>query len=462
MRSVRWRFLLVAVALPAVGLFGLAVWMGHIHGARLEADLDARLLAQAAVEAESLFDGEEIPHLHTPDEPGDEALVAAISVRAIYRPDGSLFLHQPRGVVVPDRLVWKGPTDVDDPWLETVLGGAVGDTGPNPGTDDERRVVMRIRDPLGGSWILWLAAPLGPMQEAITEFHRTALGLAGGMVLLLALLAYPLSRRVVRGVEKLVSETLPHLVEPGPEPLQRVRARDEIEVLHNAIADAAERLKLASDARGRVLAHAAHELRTPLSLMRTEIDLALRRERSAAELRDALTGVRAEVDRLSALATGLLDLERLRCPTAFAPRPTDLGALVEEAVARFRAGAPDVVVEARAPSGVVVALDEQMVRMAVDNLVGNAVKHSPKGATVAVEVERVGDRVRVAVEDEGPGVPEEERARIFEPFYRAPGAPQGTGLGLAIVGEIAALHRGSIAIASGHKGGARFVLELAA
>ncbi|MFO0744278.1 MAG: HAMP domain-containing sensor histidine kinase [Myxococcota bacterium] len=465
---IRWRLLLVAVALPAIGLFGLGLLMGSIHAAELADDLDERMLAQAAVEAESLFDGEELPHLHTPEGEDATELMEAISVRAIYRTDGTLYLHQPPEAAVPKRLVWKGPRGVEEPWIETAPASrpgvasdaATAATGPSATGAAERRVVLRVKDPLGGEWMLWLAAPLTPLEDAVSDFYRTSLAIAGGMVLLLGLLAWPLSRRVVRGVETLVTETLPHLSEPGRGTLARIRVRDEIDVLHNAIAEAAERLRLASEARGRVLAHAAHELRTPLSLMRTEIDLALRRERSADDLRSALGGLRAEVDRLGLLATGLLDLERLQFPTSFAPREVDLSVLCGEAVARFRAAEPAVELTVDVTPGLTAPVDDQMVRMAVDNLVGNAIKHSPPGGRVALVGARRGDHVRIEVEDDGPGVPESERARVFEPFYRSPGSPQGTGLGLAIVSQIAALHRGSIAVETGARGGARFVLEL--
>ena len=488
--SVRWRFLLVAVALPAVGLFGLAILMGSIHASHLEADLDQRLLAEAALEGESLFDGEDWPHRHVADAQGPSGTVAA---RAIYRPDGTLFMHQPRDVAVPRTLVWHGPRDFvagkrskdfafsvgplphsrlraslgalfanefGGARVETVRGESPPWNGAAVG-GDERCVVVRVRDAVGATWFLRLTTPLAPLEAIAEEFRWTSLAIAAAMVLLLATLAWPLSRRVFRGVERLVTETLPHLVEHGPAPLVRVRERDEIDVLHNAIADAAERLAQAEDARGRVLAHAAHELRTPLSLMRTEIDLALRRERSTDELRGALAGLRAEVDRLSALATGLLDLERLRFPTAFAARPIALEAVCGEAIARFRAGAPTVTLTATIEPGVVVNGDTQMIRMALDNLIGNAVKHSPAGGTVDVRVARDGNVARIRVEDEGPGVPEAERTRIFEPFYRAPDAPQGTGLGLAIVSQIAALHRGRVRVGTGTLRGASFVLELA-
>ena len=103
--------------------------------------------------------------------------------------------------------------------------------------------------------------------------------------------------------------------------------------------------------------------------------------------------------------------------------------------------------------------DPSGIRQALDNLLANAIRHSPAGKPVAVELDRDGGVARIAVKDVGPGIPEEERERVFQPFHRSGGHAGAAGLGLAIVREIARGHGGRVYVGSGRPG-AELVLEL--
>ncbi|MBL8941328.1 MAG: HAMP domain-containing histidine kinase, partial [Archangium sp.] len=232
--------------------------------------------------------------------------------------------------------------------------------------------------------------------------------------------------------------------------------------VHEVLGQATERLQAVRDSRERLLADAAHELRTPLSLMRTRLDLALRRERTSDELKTALFETREEVVRLAELAGRLLD-------TAAATRgpivrePTDLHSLLNESVMASKplAAQRQVTVVLEGPPAFVVSAHAVSIRQAVDNLLSNALKFAPDGSRVAVKLDRVGELVRIAVIDEGSGIPEAEREAIFEPFHRVRGGPPGTGLGLAIVREVARRHGGRAFVAPTSPG-AEVVIEFPA
>ncbi|GAB4223263.1 MAG: hypothetical protein Kow0062_23010 [Acidobacteriota bacterium] len=209
---------------------------------------------------------------------------------------------------------------------------------------------------------------------------------------------------------------------------------------------------------GRAVAEIAHQIRNPLGgieLFASMLidDLADRpREREIAE--QILVTVRS----LSGTVTHLLGTVRGGRTVL---RASDLVALVEEVVASVRpiAEARTVRLEVAAPAGPVTApVDGEALRQAVLNLVANALDVSPPEAVVRVTVGRAGETAVITVDDAGPGVPERDRPRIFEPFWST--RPDGTGLGLAVVERVALAHGGSVRVGRSPLGGARFELAV--
>jgi len=211
-------------------------------------------------------------------------------------------------------------------------------------------------------------------------------------------------------------------------------------------------------------ADASHELRTPLTVIRGSVEL-LRRNaaRPVREVGDALTDIDAEVEHLTSLVEDLLLLAR-----------SDSGAISLEHVPLhlddIAADAAAALAQPAAAAGVRVEVDPEptpsvgdpaRLRQLVMILVDNAIRHSPRDAAVRVVVRPAGDASSVAVEDAGPGVRPEDRERVFDRFWRAPGAPPGgTGLGLAIAKWIAEHHDGTISVEESPAGGARFEVRL--
>jgi two-component system sensor histidine kinase PrrB len=207
---------------------------------------------------------------------------------------------------------------------------------------------------------------------------------------------------------------------------------------------------------------AEHELRTPLTAMRTDVEvLRAHPGLTAAERAEVLAELAAHQERVEATLTALARLAagELAAPSS---APVELTDLVAQAVAAAaRTAPPGVSVEAALPEGdVVVAGSAAGLRLAVDNLLTNAVRHAG-GSRVVASVSVAGDRVLVTVDDDGAGVPPDERAAVFDRFRRGRGARgPGSGLGLALVAQQAALHGGRADLADSPLGGTRAVLEL--
>jgi two-component system, OmpR family, sensor kinase len=239
-----------------------------------------------------------------------------------------------------------------------------------------------------------------------------------------------------------------------------------VDVLNTMLA----RLEASFDAQRRFTADASHELRSPLTALRGEIELALRRDRDPDEYRRVLQSNLQEVDRLTSLAKDLLTLARSDSGV-MQPRfqTADVAALCENVLERLRgkANRRGVRFLSHAPEPVEAILDPGLLEQLLWNLVDNAVKFSPPGGDVDVSVTRVDHAVRIRVADQGPGIPAEDIGQIFDRFYRVDrartaGETGGTGLGLAIVRAIAEAHGGSVHAGNRSEGGAIFTTVIPA
>jgi two-component system OmpR family sensor kinase len=216
----------------------------------------------------------------------------------------------------------------------------------------------------------------------------------------------------------------------------------------------------------RFIAHAAHELRSPLAALQGELQQARRRERDAESYKLSIAASYQATRRLRQLADDLLTLARIAGERRESDELASAVALAGEVVRSLAplAAESEVAVELddRSDGALVRGRLEDLERL-LRNVIENAVRYSPRGGRVRLAVVAEGAKVTVEVSDEGPGVAEADRDKIFEPFYRAVGtrgaAPGGTGLGLGIAREIARAHGGEVRVADSERG-ARFVIEL--
>lgn len=220
-------------------------------------------------------------------------------------------------------------------------------------------------------------------------------------------------------------------------------------------------------ARRDFVASVSHELRTPLSQIRMFSEtLLLRREDDEQERLSWIAIIAREARRLGDLVENILlfshiDAARVRLE----PERTDLGELVEEVVEAYvpTAEARHTRIVADAPSRIFAIVDPRAMRQVVVNLIDNALKYGPAGQTITVEVERREGIALLAVSDEGPGIPVQDRTRLWQPFVRlanAGGTAGGSGIGLSVVRSLVEQHGGTVRVEDGLERGARFVVTL--
>jgi signal transduction histidine kinase len=245
---------------------------------------------------------------------------------------------------------------------------------------------------------------------------------------------------------------------PGPE--------DELKQLADTFDAMLARLDAAFAAQRQFVADASHELRNPLAIIRTNVDVALADPRADPDdLRHTIVVVRRASDRMARLVDDLLALARRQEPI-LEHEPVDLGAAIVEASDDFMvpAAARGIVLDRAIAPGVIVIGDRDALKRAVANLLENAVRLAPAGSRIRLATGSEGDRAWIAVADEGPGIAPEDQAHVFDRFWRADKARAradgGTGLGLAIVRQIAESHGGQIRLQSKPGVGSSFVIWL--
>ncbi|AAF12539.1 two-component system response regulator RadR [Deinococcus radiodurans] len=262
--------------------------------------------------------------------------------------------------------------------------------------------------------------------------------------LLVALLSSALAGRLLRPVARLQAAAARlgqgnnlRLPLPGAGRSDELgRLADTLQTSFTQLADVREREEEFTRA-------AAHDLRSPLAALKVRLQGSLATPRSEAELRENMREALADVDRMQRLTDHLLLLARGTRTVHL--RPVDLADLAGEAVDRARETAPDVRLDFETWGDTLIPGDEALLTRLLENLIGNGRRYG-QGADMTVRVWGEPDRVRLTVQDAGPGVPAEALPRLTEPFYQVDAARsgEGNGLGLAIVDRIVQLHGGTV------------------
>jgi two-component system OmpR family sensor kinase len=235
-----------------------------------------------------------------------------------------------------------------------------------------------------------------------------------------------------------------------------------VEVLNSMLG----RIDAAFESQRRFLADVGHEIRTPLTVLRGEIEVALRRPRSAEEYERVLRQSLADLKSASALANDLLVLAR---GESVALEPARMALKADESLREVaeahmgRAARKGVRLEVTAVAPITVRADPELLRRALGNLVENALLYGSEGGSVELSCDSDPDGVEFRVVDHGPGIPLAERARVFDRFFRGAAgrrAARGAGLGLAIAAAIAEGHGGGVVLEETRDGGATLVLRI--
>jgi two-component system sensor histidine kinase MprB len=310
-----------------------------------------------------------------------------------------------------------------------------------------------------------LARSLKSVDKTLARLRLVLALLCAGGTLLAAFFGRLFGRQVIQPVSELTAAA-EHITQTD-DLARRIEVRSDDEVgqmaqRFNAMLEALERSRSALDqsvhSQRQLVADASHELRTPVTSLRTNIEVLLSEEGELTgdDRQRLLEDVRTETEELTALITDVIELARGDEPLS-GTDDVQFDHVVAESVARARRRRPRTVFEEMLEPTLVEGLSERLGR-AVDNLLDNAAKHAPEGTVVEV-VLRAGE---LTVSDHGPGISADDRPHVFDRFYRgaaARGRP-GSGLGLAIVRQVAESHGGSIAVEAAPGGGARFRLRL--
>jgi signal transduction histidine kinase len=431
--TVRFSFTMLSALLV------IALWA--FLGARriLRQELDRGLVAAAHLEASVLAAGRALPRQQSPGDPGEFR-------RRVNR---FVIVRDPAGRV----LEANAPTAAGLPFDAAALAAA-GSGVERWSTEDVRGEQFRsvylplAHDLPGDPRVIQVAASLSPLEAAARQVFLLMLGTVTLGTVATTLGAGWLSRSTTGPVAEIAAQA--EAVAPGATG-QRITAHAQVEEFNrlvNVLNGMLERLDRGLLAQRRIIADVGHDLRTPITAMRGELEVALRNPRSPERYAAVLRSVLEEVNHLGTISDALLLLARIEAGDLVpGRRGTDMADLVERAVGRVRQRVADHPI-AYAGNGIGQAeVDGPMVELVLDHLLDNAVRHTPPGTPVDVRVAGQADRVSVTIADRGPGVSPDVLPHLFERFYRGDSSRGrgGAGLGLTVAAAIVSAHGGTIA-----------------
>ncbi len=468
--SVRVRLTAAVTVLFAAALtVASVVFVGHVRRA-LVADTQARdQQAVDGVRARIVRDGQVPTSLLPPlDRPQVQLQLVAPDgqvVAATPGADGVMVFGAgapaPIGPAVGPFVTAAVPNDPapggPEPVSEVLPAAAL--ANPPVGGVDYAVTQVPLPPGLGGLTVV-ATSPLSEVRTSVDTLQRTLVVAVPSLVLLIGATAWLLTGRALRPVDAItgrveaISGSSLHERVPVP------ASHDEVAHLARTMNAMLDRLESSDRRQKQFVSDASHELRSPVATIRTQLEVALLHPQDtdwAAVARDVL----AEDERLDRIVGDLLTLARLaEAPDLIDAVEVDLGTVVAEEAARARR----VPVEVRGAEPVRVLGRREELERLVGHLLDNACRHAR--GRVVVTWHQVEDAVVLTVDDDGPGVPPEQRADVFERFGRGDEGRArdrgGAGLGLAVVRRIATRHGGDVSVAEAPEGGARFIVRLPA
>jgi len=383
--------------------------------------------------------------------------LAAGKQRLVGRTESFAEVLEPSGEVVDSSPAIGGVDLLDAEQLRAAtLGPVLVDRGPLPGLDEGSRLLAVPVRTASGDRVVVVGASTAESEDAQTDLAQLLLlGLAAALILA-SIAGYGVATAALRPVEAMRARAAEISTAAPEERLPVPATHDEVARLGDTLNEMLARIGGAMARERAFVADAGHELRTPLAILRAELDLALAEGRSPAELRAALASAAEETDRLTQLSEDLLTIaqteggrlplriEQVRLADAFEP--------VERRFSR-RAAEAGRAIEVGDGSDLELRGDLLRLDQAVGTLVDNALRYG--AGTITLAAHHADQAVEIHVTDDGPGFPPDFLDRAFERFTRAPGAREGgSGLGLAIVATVADAHGGTSHAANRPAGGA--------
>jgi heavy metal sensor kinase len=436
-----------AIFLAGFALFGVVMWLDLAYSLGQGRD---RTLTRRAARITELLDA-------TSGEP-DSAREVRFAQLTDVIPEGNLIevLDGSGKLVLPrDR---KAP---DFPW-PTLTGLPTSDQFGD--VDYNGRVFRLYRHPRH-PYVILVAGQLEDNRNMMARFTAGLAWATPAMLVLCAVAGYFLNRRALQPVDQITAMLRSISIGNLSQRLPVANTRDELQRLAETCNDMLARLEDAVDRINRFTADASHELRSPVALIRTVAEYALRKPKIDAESKEAFEDILAESVETSQLLEDMLTLARADAGygrTMF--EAVDFSQLVEDAAARQRplAEAKQQTVTVRTSGPVWISGDRSSLRRLVWILPDNAVKYTPAKGSIVVGLMATPSEAVLTVRDSGIGIPEELLPRIFDRFVRADpsrGEVNGTGLGLAIAKWIAGAHQAKLSVQSREREGSVFRVE---
>lgn len=458
-RLTLWYTLVFGMLLIGFSLFIYIVLSNHRH-----AKLD-HSISNAARTTANFFQSK------MEENAGDAERAAGEALKALQLPDLHLAFYKGERLIASDHPEWRGLAISK---LVSMASRPEGDTFCNTvdrfGKEGARLALLPVKaasDDDSDAYYIAVAEPLDDFAGQLEAIRQVFYFGLPATLLASAVGGFLLARKSLAPVVAMSNQAERISANNLHERLPGSNERDELGRLATVFNELLSRLDHSFENMRAFIADASHELRTPLSIIRGEADVALSQDRKACEYREALGIIQDEARQLSRLVDDMLELARAdagqRCLRA---EEFYLNDLVEEScrAAQVLATQNGISLSVMTHSDLIFRGDEGLLRRMMLNLLDNAIKFTPSGGSVSVNLIREETRVKIVVSDTGIGIPAESTARIFERFYRINKARSradgGSGLGLAIVRWAVEAHNGSINLTSQIGQGSTFTVTL--
>ena len=447
---IRYRLSIAFGASAAVVVAGLSIFVYTQTGSSLLATIDANLSSRAALLVSSVKDDGAAQANVTPEPIENVEVFTQID-------DASGRVLRSTPLIARSRLL--SPAEARSLRRATLYDRTV------PGITNVTRILAVPVVVRRGRLVVAVGTSLQDRHEALVQLAAT-LAIAGSAgLLLISLGAWLALAGALRPVERMRRQAADISASDPGRRLSLASGKDEIALLGATLNQMLDRIEESVASERRLVDRASHELRTPLAIQRIDLDVALSGPQTVEELTNALASVSVENAHLTRLTEDLLVLSRARAgvlPVQLAD--VALPELLDDARRRHGLLNGDGARVSFRATACMVRVDPVWFRQAIDNLVDNALRHTPPGGRIEVRADRQGDTLTVAVDDTGPGFDEAFIGRAFEPFTRCIREPDGqrgsAGLGLAVVSTIAQAHGGRAWAQNRPEGGARVTVTM--
>jgi two-component system, OmpR family, sensor histidine kinase PrrB len=433
-RVMSLRIIVIVAALSVVSLviiLGAWVWFGVTNDQYSQ--LDRRLDSVSSLgDISSLLRNSDDLGLDQPS-PNSELVRTA-------RVDG-ITVSLPKNIVLPK---------FDDGYASTTIDG----------------IEYRVRTFTAGKASIAVGAPLAETQRLIDELHRRVLLICGGVIVSTAVVASALWLIMINPFRVLAQQARVINAQSNPDEVkvrgvqEAVEIAEAVEGMLARIGDEQQRTKAALESARDFAAVASHELRTPLTAMRTNLEVLAMLDLPDEQRKEVIGDVMRTQSRIEATLTALERLAQGELTTVDDFVPVDITELLDRAAHDAMRNDPGLQVSLASPTTVLMVGMPAGLRLVIDNAITNAVKHGGATEIRLAAISSV-DGVEITVDDNGAGVPEQERAAVFDRFSRgSTAARSGSGLGLALVAQQAEIHGGTASLETSPMGGARLLLRL--